>query len=340
MTTGGGPGLPAILRSLKQSDLYDVRTILCDINPATGNFFLPDVDARYIIPPYHNSDFIESLISLVKRENVDYFYSGLDEEIPVISANQNLFEQAGCKLLIPSVSALEKAWDKALMWKNLNSFVRQPRSWLLSSIGDGVEQFNELSGRVIIKVSKSRGGRLIFMPENREEFDFYLNKARRLWNEHGNDFLIQEFIEGDEYNVSTLFDLNGQCIYAVSRRKFETRKIKSTTTAAVIERNDDVIKQAISALEKLGLNKGFNNVEIIVSKVDGLPYLIEINGGRTAAQDMNIVASGINVTDLMISILKGRDVQPVEHPVDGLASLKIRMDMIVNMEEIESVNKI
>ena len=70
-----------------------------------------------------------------------------------------------------------------------------------------------------------------------------------------------------------------------------------------------------------------------------MPYLIEVNGGRTAAQDMNIVASGINITDCMISILKGREVTPIEHPKDGLVSLKVRMDIITEMKDIESVKK-
>jgi len=149
--------------------------------------------------------------------------------------------------------------------------------------------------------------------------------------------MIQEVVDGDEFNVTCLHDMEGKSVYSLSRRKFEKRKIKSTTTAAVIETQTDVVEQALAAIEVLKLKPGFNNVEIIRSRKDSKPYFIEVNGGRTAAQDMNVVAAGVNITDLMVDILRGESVEPIDDIQQGIASLKIRKDVIVNYSDIASV---
>ncbi|MBU0516556.1 MAG: ATP-grasp domain-containing protein, partial [Proteobacteria bacterium] len=148
-------------------------------------------------------------------------------------------------------------------------------------------------------------------------------------------FIAQELIRGVEYNTTSLHDHDGRVIYAISRRKFEDRPVKSTTTAAVIERRDEVIDQALTAVKALNLVPGFNNVESIVSDQDGQPYLIEVNGGRTAAQDMNIVASGVHLTDMLIDLAVGRAVSPVSHPPAGTCILKIRRDVVVDYSQVK-----
>jgi carbamoyl-phosphate synthase large subunit len=336
-TCGGGPGILAQVAALRQSSKYAARVLLADFSPASGNLFLPEVDGHFRIPPCTAPDFIPALLRLIERERIDFLYSGLDEEIPVVAAHRAVLEAAGCRVLVPAPDALLAALDKARTEALLRGKVRMPRTVTLDTAFDADRAWTEFDGRVVIKVAASRGGRHVYIPEDREEYDYVLERVRRLMARESLVFLAQECIDGDEFNVTTLHDPAGREIYAFSRRKFETRKVKSTTTAAVVERNDAVIAEARKAVTHLGLIPGFNNVEIIVSHADGLPYMIEVNGGRTAAQDMNVVASGVLITDLMMDMLRGETVTPVAHIPDGLASLKIRRDVIVPFASIEEV---
>jgi len=222
--------------------------------------------------------------------------SGLDEEIPILAKNRALIEDKNCMLLSPSEQALKTALDKKETFHVLKDRVLQPKTFFLDGLVDYGKIYNELSGRVVIKITSSRGGRDIYFPDDVEEYEFYLRKAEKMSKEQKREFMIQEVIEGDEYNITTLHDLEGKLIYSFSRRKFEKRKIKSTTTAAVIETQTDVVEQALAAIEVLKLKPGFNNVEVICSRKDSKPYFIEVNGGRTAAQDMNVVAAGVNIS--------------------------------------------
>ena len=333
LTPGGGPGLLAMIRSMKESRKYAVRVILADCNPASGNLFLPDVDAAYVVPPVTSDEYLPSLLRLIRRERISVFYSGLDEELPIVARNKALFAEHGCRVLVPSCESLQWALDKAVTFSKLNGVVDMPATYMVDERLDADAVWHRHGGDVLFKVASSRGGRGIYIPADHGEFRFYLEKTLG----SGERFLLQERIRGTEYNVASLHTPSGELLYAVSRRKFENRDVKSTTMAACIEERRDVIDQALAAVSTMGLDHGFNNVECIVSGKDDRPYFIEINGGRMAAQDMNIVAAGVGVADLLFDILEGQPVSPVPHPEDGTAILKIRMDVVVNMREIEGV---
>jgi len=335
LTCGGGPGILAQVEALRTSKKYKARIILADANPASGNLFLPEVDARYHIPECTSDNFIPSLLRLIENEKVDFIYSGLDEELPVLARNRALIDDKDCMLLLPSEKALKTALDKKETFRMLKGKVLQPKSYFLDSLIDYGKIYSELNGRVVIKVTSSRGGRDVYFPEDEEEYEFYLRRIEKMNKER--EFMIQEAVDGDEFNVTCLHDMEGKSVYSLSRRKFEKRKIKSTTTAAVIETQTDVVEQALAAIEVLKLKPGFNNVEVICSRKDSKPYFIEVNGGRTAAQDMNVVAAGVNITDLMIDILRRESVEPIDDIQQGIASLKIRKDVIVNYSDITSV---
>ncbi len=337
VTCGGGPGILAQVQSLAGSARYRARVVLADVNPASGNMFLPEVDARYQIPACDTDAFIPALLRLIDREKIDYLYSGLDEEMPVIARHRAALAEHGCRVLLPPAAALDRALDKRATQEALAGKVTMPRTFYLDAGFDADAIYEALDGAVLFKVNASRGGRHIYIPEDRDEYDFVARRVRRLMREQDLAFMAQAFVTGDEYNVTALHDLAGRQIYAVSRRKFERRKIKSTTTAAVIHHRADVIDQAVTALRALDLARGFSNVEMIVSDRDDKPYFIEVNGGRTAAQDMNLVASGINLTDLMIDILRGEPVAERPHPKDGIATLKIRRDVIVDYADIAAM---
>lgn len=334
---GGGPGILPEVSSLRQSRRIDARIILADANPAVGNLYLPEVDAVYRLPLFDSEDYLPALLRLIERESVRYLYSGLDEELPFLSRNRATIESAGCKILLPPTEALETALDKIATWERLKGSVRMPETFSLDDTLDTGMVYDLLDGQPLIKVANWRGGRLIFIPEDREEYGIYVRRARRIAAATGRRFLVQRCIQGTEFNVTSLHDLGGRPVYAISRRKFEDRQIKSTTTAAVIERRDDVIELALRSIEGVGLHPGFNNVEIIVDAASNLPYLIEINGGRTAAQDENVVAAGVNLGELLVELAEGRTVDPIPHPADGLCSLKIRRDVIVPMQRIKDV---
>ena len=337
VTPGGIPLAPAMCASLKSSARYTSRVIAADCNPASGNLFSPLIDARFEVPPIHAANYIETMLRMIRAEKIDFWLSLLDIEQPLLARHVSEIEAAGCRLLRRPLPQFCDALDKAFVYRKLAGSINMPRMFFMDDKFNADIVWNFFDGKVIIKVCNSSGARNIFIPEDYDEYNFYTKKAKQHADKTGAMFVIQEIIQGDEFNTSMLHDKNGMYIYAVSRRKFEKRRIKNTTIAAAIEKNEDVIAQSLDVVKCLGVFPGLNNVESIVSHADNKPYFIEINAGRTAAQDMNLIAAGIPITDLLIDIALDLPCVQLAHPKNGTAILKVLSDVVVSLQDIESV---
>ena len=104
-----------------------------------------------------------------------------------------------------------------------------------------------------------------------------------------------------------------------------------------VVKNDMVRNSALVAIERLDIARGFNNVEIIVR--DNVPFVIDVNSGRIAGQDENIRQSGVNMAELYLDLALGKHLTPIEVPI-GAISLKIKMDIVINEEELNAIEKI
>lgn len=337
LLTCGGNGVFPHLTSYKNSKKYKTRIVLADVEKLTGSLYSETVDKSYVIPKFTEKNYISTILTLIKKEKIDILYSGYDEEMILLSQNRDKIEALGCKMLLPTTQAMEKAFDKAKTFYALEKKVLMPQTYLYPDQKESLNfesLFEKLDGKCIIKpVLSPGGGRGISVPNTKEEYQKELKKIIDL----NIPFMIQNLVQGDEYNVSTLNDLDSNLIYSFSRKKIEKRVIKSSTIAAVTCKDEAVIKVALDSLNYLGLEQGFNNVELIKEYSTNKIYLIEINGGRTAAQDANIVGAGVNFTDYMIDILLENKISELPSIEDGVVSLKVQVDLITTLDKIESM---
>ncbi|MDA1001019.1 MAG: ATP-grasp domain-containing protein [bacterium] len=331
LVAAGSPGDVTIIRGLKQSPRYDVTLYAADIDPYKGNLYLPEVDRAYVIPRYDAPNYRETLLELVRRLRIDVLISDLDEELPALSDFGPQLEEAGCRIVLPGSDGLATCLDKLATFRRLDGRVPQP----LTLDGDDGEAGRNLLrslGRVILKARYLRGGRGVDLVSSEAEYAFYEELHRKR-----GPFVVQEFAEGDEYNCSSLHDMEGNLIYAATRVKLEDRLNKANTIAARIVEQPAIRKTALETLRALGLERGFNNVEVILA--GGEPKVVDVNGGRWAGQDMNLLASGINPAELYLDLALGRDVSPLEVPL-GATSLKIKVDVVVDAQRISQVERI
>jgi len=317
ITTAGGSGIYPFIEAAKTSK-YDINLVLTDASEIAGALY--EVEKSYVVPPVNDKNYLCVLKEIIKKEKIQYFISLLDEEL-IFLADKDL----GVKTLMPSKEALLNTWDKIKTYQNCPEFFSQ--TWILNETLNLKEIWKQKP--ILLKPALSRGGRGIIIPEDFEELEFY---AKRFIKK-SIPYLIQKFVEGKEYNVSTLHDKEGNLIYAISRWKFEKRLIKSGSKASVVEKNEEVINFALQVLKKLGLTYGFNNVEVIQNE-KGI-FLLEVNGGRIAAQDMNIVKSGVNFLDIFIDIVDNKKVTPPEIK-EGMCNIKTSRDIWVEFKEIEN----
>jgi len=328
ITTAGGSGIYPSIEAVKSSK-YNINLVLVDASEIAGALY--EVEKSYIIPPVDDENFFCVLEEIIKKEKIEYFISFLDEELNILAKNRDKLDKMNIKYLIPSYESLIASWDKRLTLKKLKDFF--PETYILDKDLDLKKVWKRLNSKVLLKPALSRGGRGIIIPEEFDEFEFYANKFIK----KEIPYLIQKFLEGKEYNITTLYDKKGNLIYAIPRWKFEKRIIKSGSKASVIVENDNVVNFALNALKKMNLEYGFNNVEVIENE-EGI-FLLEINAGRIAAQDMNIVKAGVNYIDLFIDIVNNKPIDKIKIKT-GVCNIKTSRDIWVNFEDIENKKRI
>jgi len=198
ITTAGGSGIYPFIEAVKESK-YNINLILVDSSEIAGA--LNEVKKSYIIPQVNNKCYLKHLKAILKKENIDYLISLLDEELIYLSD-----KDIGVKTLIPSKKALIKSWDKIETFYCLKEYFSN--TFVLSEKLDLKKIWNDMYGNLLLKPAQSRGGRGIIIPEDFEEFEFFAKRFLR----KNTPYLIQEFIKGKEYNISTLHDKNGNLI--------------------------------------------------------------------------------------------------------------------------------
>ena len=325
ITTAGGSGIYPSIEAVKSSKYKDrIKLVLVDASSIAGALY--EVDRSYIVPMVDEEEFFCVLTDIIKKERINYMLSFLDEELNFLSTKLDALASLGVRTLIPDHSALMRSWNKIATFKVCGAYM--PKSYILDGNLDLGAIWEEFGGAVLLKPATGRGGRDIVVPEDFEEFAFFAGR----FVEKKRDYLVQKLIQGKEYNVTSLHDMHAEPLYAIPRWKFENRLIKSGSKASVIESNDAVVEFALDILKKMHLEYGFNNVEVIQNE-EGI-FLLEVNAGRIASQDMNIVKAGVNYIDLFIDIVDGKEIEKPT-PKLGVCNIKTARDIWVEFEDIQ-----
>ncbi|HXK55009.1 MAG TPA: ATP-grasp domain-containing protein, partial [Gammaproteobacteria bacterium] len=166
-----------------------------------------------------------------------------------------------------------------------------------------------------------------------DDLNFYTHYLQRL----GADFIVQQYISGREFNVSIMADNSGEILYAICREKLDDEQKRPNTNAGCIIRNPDMEAAAIDVVKKMKLYPGCSNVEFLLDE-SGQYYVIDVNGGRHAAQDYNLIHSGINIPEMLIDISRDNTPDMIDNTQikSGVICIKYLDELIVEMNDIDS----
>lgn len=255
-----------------------LREAGCDkvigINLDKNSVGLANCDKSYISPAIYDDNYLDFVIDICKKEEIDFVLPLFDIDLPVLSANRFRFDEIGVDLIVGDCDSINVCNDKYEMHKFLyaNSF-DTPK---LVGINDA--EF----GEVLIKPRWGMGSLSIYKVDGREFLSCFYKKALKdvrssyLKYESSKDFsssiLIQEFIKGTEYGLDIICDLNKKYVTTVVREKIAMRS--GETDIAKVIKNE----QLSSIGEKLASvcpYIGNMDVDIIVSGEKA--YIIDMN---------------------------------------------------------------
>lgn len=188
-TGGGGAGSEALARLL--ADRYDVH--FADADPdARPHGIAPD--RWHQILPASDPDFVAALVYLCSEIGADLLVPGVDEELERVVMVRNLF----ASVLLPPRSFVVAHLDKLTSYELL----RDADIPVPLTVGGGL--FPETPLPWVIKPRRGRGSRGVAVVRDGHQ------AARHRILFHNDHYIVQEFIEGDEYTVTVAADATGR----------------------------------------------------------------------------------------------------------------------------------
>lgn len=313
---GGGVG-QSILKSLEGTG-YNVIALDGELLAAG----LYATDNSYLIPYANSPKYIEELLEICKKEKISLLFPGLDAELMPLSLNRDAFAKIGTTVVVSRPEVVDISDNKQETYNQLM------KAGVVVPLTVSMEDFipTEESFPVIIK-QKVGGARSknIFVARNKVEFEIINDKI----GNNLSDFIVMEYIEGDEYTCGTV-NLDGSCKGVIVMRRIlrdgDTHKCFSVINPII----EKAVRNVVEAI------KPFGACNIQLRMRDNIPYVFEINArcsGTTASRTL----CGFNEPKMIADFLL-KNIQP-EYEIKELTVLRYWKELVVDNNDVENLKK-
>lgn len=265
---GGGAG-QSILKALHDTDY---KVIALDGEPLGAGLYT--TATSYLIPYANSPDFIEKIINICKAENIQFYFPGLDAELPILAKNARRFRDAGITPVVSSPEVVELSDNKLLTHQILTKHgINTPKTYDMKAIDPSDIPLNY---PFILK--EREGGarsRNLHLIKNAQDLAALTTQAVDM-----TQFVAQEYIEGDEYTCGSV-NFDGECMGVIVMRRI----LRDGDTYKCFSIKDTMIEEEVRKITSAIKPFGACNIQLRVK--DGKPYVFEINArssGTTAAR--------------------------------------------------------
>lgn len=317
ITAAGNVFMPGTTACLRNNGERNIRIVGADMNDDPT--MLEMVDAYYPVPRGDSEEYVEVLLDICRKENVDILLPIMSVELNVLSANIKRFEEIGTKVSVSGLNPLKIANDKLLLFDFLKGNNLACADYYPVSTIDELKKAVSLLGypqkKVCVKAtgnSGSRGFRILNAQQSRFDSFFHdkpnsseisLEELIDILSERDSfpELMVMEYLGGDEYTVDLLAD-KGIVLYNCCRKSL--RMENSIMLDSIVVDKPEVGRICSEVVETLGLdgNIGFD----IRERVDGTPVIMECNPRITAGIPVFYYA-GINLPYLCIKKILGEE---------------------------------
>lgn len=266
---GGGVG-QSIVKSLYDSD-YGLVGLDGELH-GTGLYAVPH---GIKIPYAKSSEFVPALLEICRKEEIGMLFPGLDAELMPLSLHKSEFEKIGTTVVVSDPSVVALSDDKLLTSRKLSTLgMPAPMTMELSGYGTSG---NHLKYPIIVK-QKVGGARSknVYLFKDKGEFEDFISIKDLV----PADYVIQEFISGDEYTCGSI-TLDGKCRGVIVMQ----RVLRDGDTYKCFSMHNEIIESHVRKLVQSIGPFGACNVQLRLR--DNIPYVFEINArcsGTTAAR--------------------------------------------------------
>lgn len=268
-------------------------------------------DIKLQVPAVYADDYIDQTLDICRKYEIDALICLNDLELPILADNRDRFEEIGIKLIVSSSETISICFDKFKTAKFIESIgLKSPLTFVRLNEAEEAIENGTLAFPLVLKPRWGSGSIGIEFVNNlvelRETYEILLKKIKKsilAAASEGNEYiLIQQKIDGQEYGLDVMNDLEGNN-HGVSVKMKLAMRAGETDKAQTV---DNEIMRAIG--RKLGENlRHIGNLDVDVFEANGNYYVLELNprfgGGFPFSYE-----AGVNMPKAIIEWLKGNNI--------------------------------
>jgi len=273
-----------LLKFFKENGFAIAATDLTD--EVAAKYFVGSI---HIVPKAESMDMPAAYEKIINETKATWILSGPENEIIELSKNKQRFEALGCTLFHPDEDVLKIITDKWACYNFLKSIGILCPDTINFSDYNGTSPF---PGKYVIKPKMGRGGSGIYFDSNPNHLELY----QKLVNPA--NYIIQKYINGEEFTTDLLYDTDGRLLNLVSRKRLKTDSGISIVGQTVL---DEKIIEIVTLLSEKLKFIGGNCIQFI-RDAEGKYYLTDINprlGGGSILSIKSSPSFAANIVNLL-----------------------------------------
>lgn len=272
-------------------------------------------DKSVITPLIYDDNYIPFLKNYCQLNHIDAIIPLFDIDLPILTNSKKEFNEIGVSVIVSSKEIIRICNDKWETYKFLISYDFQtPKVFLkISDALNAIEQGN-IEFPLIIKPRWGMGSISIFEADNTNELEVLFEKAKKKIHESYLSYesnqdnqlsvIIQEKLNGQEYGLDIINDLQGKYMNTIVKKKCAMRSGETDTAETVKDEAFELIGKKMGTI-----TNHIGNLDVDAFIVEGVPYILEMNARFGGGYPFSHYA-GVNLPKAIVSWLKQEKVDP------------------------------
>ena len=318
----GAQFAPGLVKCLKDNGEREIRVIGIDMHydPTLDGLY----DGIYEVPAASDSKYIDVILDICKKENVDVVLPFMSAELIPLLDRKADFDRLGIKVAVGDRKTIETTINKYNFYYFLKEQgLKVPKFQVIKKASElkaaceavGYPEYpvcvkaTELSGsRGIRMIDPSKSRFDILFGEKPNSFFTSFEDLQATLNERPEmpEMMAMEYLPGEEGSVDLIAD-HGKILYMAYRES--NVNLASIPQAATLSYNKEAYDIAESVVKALELD-GSADLDFKYDR-DGKPVLMEINP-RIAATMQIFKEGGLNLPYLRIKQLLGEELPKID----------------------------
>lgn len=266
-----------------------IATDMSNLAPA-----IYEADKYYIVPKMTAPEYLEVVLDICKKEEINGVLSLIDPELSFLAKNREKFEAIGTTVIGSSYALCEMSLDKFQMYNWLKTHgYRCAKSYMDKDIFFADVDAGMITYPVFVKPARGSASISISKVYDRETVELLFA--------HEDGLMIQEFLDGQEIGADVYIDMVSHEVISIFTKK--KLKMRAGETDKAVSFKDEKL---FALIEQFVKDAGYNGqIDIDIFDVNGDYYISEVNP-RFGGGYPHAFESGADHMKLIVNNLKGK----------------------------------